>query len=303
MNDLKCQEKIDFSHVRQVEILGKNYYFDLDTGACEEIFEDVAESGKIRPWKKHKKECFDISNCYDMLSHHHNDYYYKKARRVETCGDVLIFDKYERGNKLKYSNCCHVRLCPLCGWRRSLKIQTNFRMILNELDFENYSFIVVTLTVPNVSGDNLNSAIDNMMSGFNMLTKYKEFKSAVVGWYRALEVTRSVDHFKFKWVKNKSGRKYKKYERDHNGELISNSSFGTYHPHFHCVFVVKKNYFSGKNYLKNSDWLRLWQSATGNKDIKIVDVRRARPKPAGTGPASAAVPEEFGVDDMYQMKN
>ena len=43
-------------------------------------------------------------------------------------------------------------------------------------------------------------------------------------------------------------------------EVTYNQEKDTYHPHIHCIFAVKAQYFT-KGYIKKSDWVELWQKA------------------------------------------
>ncbi|MEC1385604.1 protein rep, partial [Bacillus velezensis] len=52
----------------------------------------------------------------------------------------------------------------------------------------------------------------------------------------------------------------------------------TYHPHFHVLFPVKKSYFTGKNYIKQTDWTSLWKRAMKLDYTPIVDIRRVKGK-------------------------
>lgn len=182
----------------------------------------------------------------------------KKSERVSECGTFLEFRKpiqeiSDAGipYRLSVANFCRERLCPMCAWRRSLKIFGQVSKIMDEIE-DKYAFIFLTLTVPNCSGDKLSETIDKLNKGFNRLFKYKRVKDACYGFFRALEVTRN------------RNRKSK--------------SFGTYHPHFHIIVAVHKRYFKEKLYIARDDWLQLWQKAMQDDSITQVDVRRVKPK-------------------------
>ncbi len=102
----------------------------------------------------------------------------------------------------------------------------------------------LTLTVRNVAGEELKPKISDMMKGFNRLMKYKRVDTAVLGYFRALEIT-------------------KNHEED------------TYHPHFHVLLPVKRSYF-GKNYIKQAEWTSLWKRAMKLDYTPIVDIRRVK---------------------------
>ena len=111
---------------------------------------------------------------------------------------------------------------------------------------ENKDFVFLTLTAPNVKGEELDDEIKHYNQSFQRLMQRKEVKNAVRGYVRKLEVT------------------YNK-ERD------------DYHPHFHVILVVDKQYFNNKKqYIKRDRWLELWQKSTKNNLITQVDVRKVK---------------------------
>lgn len=180
--------------------------------------------------------------------------YGRKGERVIKCGDFLQF-AHEIGfdgttsgkGKLFKAEFCRERLCPMCAWRRSLKIFGQVSQIM-DLIADRYKFLMLTLTVPNVSGNDLETTIKHMMKSFNRLTKYKAFQGVVLGFFRALEVTR-------------------------------NQADGSFHPHFHVVLAVSHDYgHKGGKYLNHDDWLSLWRKACKDDSIMIVDVRRIKGK-------------------------
>ena len=174
--------------------------------------------------------------------------------------------------KVKHAESCCVRLCPLCTWRRSIKIQAHTRKILESMQAEKeYEYILVTLTVPNVTGSELSDKISDMMKAWNIFDKYKKFTKAVRGWYRGLEVTHNLQKYKFKYIK-KNGKKQRVTIVDDNGRPIPNPSYDTYHPHFHCIFAVNPSYFNSRDYIKRDEWLALWQKAMKDPTITQVDV-------------------------------
>lgn len=80
---------------------------------------------------------------------------------------------------------------------------------------------------------------------------YIYIASVVKGWFRALEVT------------------YNEGER-------------TFHPHFHVLINVPPSYFSGKYYLSQPMWMRLWRESLDVSYDPVVDVRRVRSSRANT---------------------
>lgn len=175
-----------------------------------------------------------------------------KAERLASCSTFLQFKSYADGSKkLASMNSCHVRLCPICSWRRSLKVYSNIRQVAEYLTAkEQRRYVLVTLTVPNCSSEELSGVLDRMFKGFNRFNQLKSIKTAFTGFYRALEITRNCNPL--------------------------SKSYGTYHPHFHCLFSVKKSYFTSRYYLSKDKISELWQQSYRSDEELIVDVRKVR---------------------------
>ena len=263
----------------------KKHILDEETNEVLEILSDKSSTGKERPWRTHKVENQTVEECYRRLADGSSEceYWEKRADRLHDCGVHLWFNVYSDGNggemmKVKHAESCRVRLCPLCTWRRSIKIQTHTRKILESMQAEKeYEYILVTLTVPNVTGAELSDKISDMMKAWNRFAGYKAFDKAVKGWYRGLEVTHNLQKYKFKYIK-KNGKKQRVTLVDDNGRPIPNPSYDTYHPHFHCIYAVSPSYFKSRDYLNHKDWLAMWQKAMKDPTITQVDVRKVKPK-------------------------
>ncbi len=269
-----CQEQ----HKNFIIADNKKYILDEETGELLETLSDKSSTGKERPWRKHKVENQTVEECYRLIADgsSESEYWEKRADRLHDCGVHLWFNVYsgESGEvmKIKHAESCRVRLCPLCTWRRSIKIQVHTRKILESMQAEQeYQYILVTLTVPNVTGADLSDKLSDMMRAWNRFVGYKAFEKAVKGWYRGLEVTHNLHKHKY----------------TDTGEKIPNPSYDTYHPHFHCIFAVNPSYFNDRTYIKRDEWLAMWQRAMQDPTITQVDVRKVKPKKAGQGACSA----------------
>lgn len=97
-----------------------------------------------------------------------------------------------------------------------------------------------------------------MTKAFNKMNQRKVFKQAIKGYFRSLEIT-------------------------------YNKKNDTYHPHFHMILAVNKNYFTDDRvYLSQEKWTNLWQSCLKVDYTPIVDVRRIKEdKNKGFGKAVA----------------
>lgn len=212
-------------------------YYTMNSTICQvetvEVLQDKSATGKVRPWAIHKANAQIIAEAYASVD-------LEKAERMFSCADYLVYHKKEGGGmKLHDARFCRVRLCPICQWRRSLKTYAQMAKVLEVARSEGYEFLMLTLTIQNVYGDSLSEALDDIMLAFNRLSKYKEFKQAVKGWYRGCEVTHNLNP--------------------------DSEWFDTYHPHFHIILAVRKSYFKGRYYIKQEKYFDMWEKALQGK--------------------------------------
>lgn len=203
------------------------------------ISEELQELQDKSNWRSKKLRNLDFYKSAERIGFSPN-----KLERIKNCGEYLDFKIYKDGTKkLHNANFCKVRLCPMCAWRRTLKVYGQVSKIMNFLqDNSSYRFLFLTLTCKNVSGDMLSSQIDNLFKSFRLFTKNKRFK-AIKGYFRALEVT---------------------YNREAD----------SYHPHFHAVLMVNSSYFTDKNYyISYDDWREMWRKAMRVKYAPQIDIR------------------------------
>jgi plasmid rolling circle replication initiator protein Rep len=197
----------------------------------------------------------------ELLSYAYNEVNPSKAERLRECATVLAFVPKEGGGlKLHHMNSCRVRLCPICGWRRSLKTGHNVSAVMEGMKTEGkYAYLFLTLTVRNVTGEELGAEIDRLMEGWDRLSRRVLFRRAVKGYYRAMEVT-------------------------HNVNRLS-KDYDTYHPHYHVLLAVKPSYFKGRDYIRYCLWNWMWRRSMRLDYIPKIDIRRVK------GDTSAAVAE------------
>lgn len=209
---------------------------------------DKTKSGKERDWKGKKRRSQLTAEHFDKAGLE------RKAEKMNDCADTLVFKKTPDGLKLYQAWFCKVRLCPMCNWRRSLKIAYQNKRIVETINQrEKVNWLFLTLTVKNTDAERLPETIKAMFKGWNRFAGYKTFKTSVKGYFRALEVTRN---------------------RDPESE-----SFGTYHPHFHVLLAVPPSYFKKKEYyIKQSEWTSLWKKAMKLDYKPIVNIKKVKPK-------------------------
>lgn len=212
------------------------------------MLEDTTKSGKERDWKGKKRRSQLTAEHFDKAGLD------RKAERMNDCADTLVFKSSPEGLKLYQAWFCKVRLCPMCNWRRSLKIAyQNKRIVETVNQRQRIHWLFLTLTLKNTDADNLSDTIKSMFKAWNRLVGYKAFKMSVKGYFRALEVTKN---------------------RDPESE-----SFGTYHPHFHVLLAVPYRYFKEKElYITQDEWTSLWKRAMKLDYTPIVHVQKVKPK-------------------------
>lgn len=234
----------------------------------EKQLKDITKNGKDRNWQGRKLKTLLLADSYKRLG-------MKKSYRVAECGTFLEFRRnlVDSSLKLTEANFCKVRLCPMCSWRRSLKIFGQVSKVMNKaLEDREYRFIFLTLTCKNIQGVELSDTIDELFKAYNLLTKRKQFRLAVKGWFRALEITHNLDE--------------------------NSKDYDTYHPHFHIVLMVNKSYFTDTDYyISQEKWTSLWKSCLGVDYTPIVDIRAFRSANKAQTSKSVAESAKYTVKD------
>ena len=229
-----------------------------------EILEDTSGTGRKRPWKEHKMGSMQLSDLFVRAEKYGLSLPETRLRDLRGCADVLWFLQDAEGKRrLKSANFCRVRVCPMCNWRRSLKLFSQVSAITDAIIAEKKArFIFVTLTVQNVRGDVLRETIDKINKAFKYIVDKhqtfapaKKLKKNLLGYMKAEEITYNADRDDF-------------------------------HPHIHAILEVRPSYFRGDEYIKQKDWTALWRAALGVDYDPLVDVRNIK---GGTAKAVAEV--------------
>ena len=89
-----------------------------------EVLQDFSSTGREKPWVMHKQENLRLVEIYKMTKEKKlNLISDSRLFDLEHCADTLLFMQNAEGKKkLKSANFCRLRLCPMCQWRRSLKM-------------------------------------------------------------------------------------------------------------------------------------------------------------------------------------
>ncbi|MCL2311798.1 MAG: protein rep [Firmicutes bacterium] len=183
--------------------------------------------------------------------------YEKRAKNMRFCGSYLDFINVDDRLKLIKANFCRVPLCPMCQWRKSLRVFVDTSRVIDEVEKQHKELkhIFLTLTVKNCSLDDLSKTLDSFFKGWDnfihsrtLRPKVKgEIRCIIKGWFRALEIE-------------------------------YNSETNQFHPHFHAILNVDKNYFKGTDYLETKEWVQLWRESAKLDYDPICDIRRIKHK-------------------------
>ena len=236
-----------------------------------ELLRDVASTGKERPWVNKKTRSLLTAENYEVAN------LMSKAEKMYDCGNYLVFKLKDGKMKLYKAYFCKVRLCPMCNWRRSLKVAAQNKLIVERAnETESVTWLFLTLTVKNVEGHELKSTVEDMMKAWHSFSKYAKFKKSVKGYFRALEITKN---------------------RDWNSK-----SYGTYHPHFHVLLCVPKSYFKKKDlYITHDEWLNMWQKALKIDYKPIVSIQKVKPKEKPKNPLDVENELSKAMKDMEEI--
>lgn len=210
-----------------------------------EVLKDVSSTGREYPWRERKQESVELLNLLEMARE--IDSKVISPARLKSLGDCASLLRYAQRDdgtrKLEKANFCRLRICPMCGWRRSLKMFTQVSAITDAILADKKArFIFVTLTIENVAGDKLKETIKQMNEGFKKLTSKgkgsltasKIFRENLLGYMKAIEVT-------------------------------YNARRNDFHPHIHCIFEVRPSYFKTNNggYINHAGWRKMWREVMG----------------------------------------
>lgn len=213
---------------------------------------DLKLTGKKRNWDKAKRMSLAVSAAYFQ-----NSDLEKYGEKIRDCGNYLKFKACEEithGKKLVDAYFCKCRQCVMCQGRKSNVVRKQVIDLTHE-HLTRYSTdvpLLLTLTVPNEPGSNMIKTIDQMTAAWKRLMQLKKVKSATRSWFRSLEIT-------------------------------YNSDRDDFHPHFHAVLMVPKNYFRRESglYITRDEWLELWQQSMRDDGITQVDIRKIKSKDIG----------------------
>ena len=158
---------------------------------------DVCVHGMVKKLEntKHNANYF-----LHMESETSNERFLKRAERMYQCMDLLLWDKYETNKllDLKKVNRCKDRFCPNCRSVSNAIALAKFKKPFEDLLSKGYKPFLLTLTVPNVPGEQLKDTIDKMQSSARVFMKKLNLRNknslksrifTVEAGIRSLEIT------------------------------------------------------------------------------------------------------------------
>lgn len=206
---------------------------------------------KSIPWNRKKKETELMAASHLRISRLYPDFINRSSKLLE-CGKFLEFKEFIKSGekKLNRANFCRYRLCPMCSWRRSLKIFGQASQIMSEAEKQGYRFLFVTLTEKNCNSDMIGHRLNSLYDSLRRLQHQKWFKKTVKGWMRIIEITHNLDR--------------------------TSKDFDTFHPHVHMIWVVKPSYFKKKEqYISQVKLTDIWQKVAKLDYKPIVHIETA----------------------------
>lgn len=234
-------------------------------------------SPQDKPWEAHRSNASIVERLYAESG------YQRYADRIKQCSQLLGFafeaqDGGELKIKLRQANCCRVRHCPVCQWRRSLMWRARFFQAVPKImnDYPAGRWVFLTLTVKNCPIGELKATLGQMNKAWVRLSQRKQFPA--IGLVRSVEVTRAWDCYDGSDFVGRHGKTWVfKWEELHRRKLRLEPTSDA-HPHFHCLMLVLPSYFSGQGYISQERWSELWQKSLRVDYTPIVHVKAVKPQ-------------------------
>lgn len=201
----------------------------------------------------------------------------KTINRFETCTSwMLHLTNVALSSKRLYKcNACGNRFCPICTWKSASKDAIKISILVQAMkEIERKEFLLLTLTSPNCTGEDLRSEIDNFNKAVKRLFDRRNVKRVVKGYIRKLEVTTDQEQYITEEL-----YKLKKGYFDMRGYKVGdvNPQYNTYNPHVHIIVAVNKSYFKDtKIFISNAEWLQMWREAMKDNSITQVKAEKVR---------------------------
>lgn len=190
-----------------------------------------------------KKDNLLLADAYSISG---LEYGTAKAVRLATCARWIEFAippvSTDRARIVKTSS-CHVRLCPVCQWRRSLNTYRNLAKVYSDAEMKGLKHLFVTLTIRNVAAADLRQTLESLSAAYSKMMRRKKFRTIIEGYARTIEVTKGKD--------------------------------GTFHPHIHAIWTVAPNY-GHRQYISQAQLCEEWAAALQLDYIPICHIEKIK---------------------------
>ena len=217
----------------------------LETGERLEYLSDYHT--KDQRWDTSKSQSDIIAKYYTELG------VTKLADRIDRCANTIgtVLQSNPAGEvrlKIRQVFLCHVRHCMVCQKARTMAWYRRFLIGLPKLfeAYPNARYILLTLTVKNCPVNCLGETLKLMSAAFKKLMARKNVSRVLLGYVRAMEVTKS--------------------------------EIGEAHPHFHVLLALKPSYFGGTHYIAQDQWATMWQESLGVDYKPVIHVAKLKLK-------------------------
>ncbi len=215
--------------------------------------ENISHSNVTLPEEKHAEHKLQNN---DLILKLNDCGFANYAQQVMNCATSLTFsvqqhlETQELRRRLKYANFCRFRFCSTCNWRRNINLTRELLKAFLMIEAERpVKYLFLTLTIRNRPSHELKNAVKELNKAFERMSKWKVFKSAILGHFKSVEI------------------------------LGDNTKNGEVHPHLHVLLITPNSYYKSRFYIKQSKWTELWQKALRIDYMPIIDIRPIKPKP------------------------
>lgn len=147
-----------------------------------------------------------------------------RGERLSNCLNYWEWHKYEVNKVLdlqKVNRCMNNRFCPNCRAFEISKFIHHFGNVYKEKIYDKYNPYLLTLTIPNVEGDQLSETITKLYDSFNRF--FKAFNQ---------EIGQGKKGYRDRLIKFDGGLRVL--------EITYNSKTNMFHPHLHCIMLSEE---------------------------------------------------------------
>ena len=245
-----------------------------------------------RPWRVKKNRSVSLAKSYariagefdakeisgDFTAPYSTEKLAKKANRVYHCSNDLgfVIDPGTGDHRLRTAGFCRDRLCPLCTWRKSIIDVREISVVFDGYESRHpageseHLLVAVNFGLRNCKPEALSGDVDLMFQGFKRLQDTRSFRDNMLGFFRHMELTLNFGEKITEWMwrrRTSKDGKYNYYESRGLRIGDANPWHNTYNPHFHCIFVLPRDFYETRitdpesRYLQKKYWTDLWRKA------------------------------------------